>query len=177
MPSAGSSGFTSRPNFASAKVGGESLRAVLAAVKNADTVRSSTVTLANDTDLQLTLATPGRYLVSVEMPLLLGVGVSGGFQAGLSYSGSSGQIVGNTQIWSTSALAGFANFDTLGAAATILGGGTTYNAATEKHYARMVCTLLTASAGTLSLQWAQSTSTAVTATLRANASITATRLA
>jgi hypothetical protein len=177
MPSPSIGGFPSRPNFATAKIGGESLRAVLAAVKNADTVRSSTIVLANDPDLTLALATPGRYLVYVEMPLLLGVGVSGGFQACLAYSGSSGQIVGNTQIWSTSALAGFGNFDTLGAAATILGGGTTYNASTEKHYARMVCTLLTASAGNLTLQWAQSTSTAVTATLRANASLTATRLA
>jgi uncharacterized membrane protein (UPF0136 family) len=173
-------GFPSRPNFASATIGTESVRAQLVAFKPADTARISTAVMVNDPNLQFGIQV-GRYLIEAECLCQLGVGTSGGIQLGWSYGGTFSAAYGrsiHTQNGVT--LDGGIQSHWRGSSfPTFVGGvasGSVYNAATELHHLYLAMVILTTTAGNLALTWAQQTSTALNTTLNANSILRATRI-
>ena len=158
------SGYPSRPNFASAKVGGESLRAILSAVKSADTSRSSTTVLAADPDLTLPLVYPARYLILGYLNFKEGAGASsGGIKYSLNYTGGvGGQIYGR----SSSVLKGGGGtaidlpYDLAFPGSAVVSGARSVTAGTnDLTHLRLEFAFLTApAAGNIELQWAQAAS-------------------
>lgn len=178
----GMSGFPSRPNFTSAKVGGESLRAIVSAVKNADTSRASTIVLADDPDLTLPLVYPARYLILAYLNFKEGAGASsGGIKYSLNYTGGvGGQIYGRTSSVQKGggAISVELNYDgVLPGSVTVSGARSVTAGTNDLTSLRLEFGFLTApAAGNMVLQWSQAASSIQSTTLLANSSLMAIRL-
>lgn len=174
------SGFPSRPNFTSLKIGGESSTAVLVKTKNAGTTITSSITPTDDPDLFLPLVYPARYLVLAYLNFQEAAGGgSGGYRLSLAYTGGAGgQIYGRT---STVVLGGGTPTDVVysafPASAIAKAGAIVTAGVNDTSHCRMEFAFLTTTAaGNIKLQWAQATSSAQGTTLNANSCLMAYRL-
>ena len=145
----------------------------LYARKTSSTVKTSTTTLASDTDLHVALPSAGQYQVEIFLWFEKGAGTgAGGIRFLLDYTGSLGSpgalMVGPSYVNATTA-----NVGPTDAYTTV----TTFATLGASDYLRWTGIVDADSAGTLSLQWAQNTSSAQSSTLRVNSYMTAERVA
>lgn len=145
----------------------------LFAVKASSTTKTSTTTLTADTELTLSLPTAGKYLVELGLHVDKGAGTgAGGFAMDLGYSGS---------LSATGAL--MAGSSNLGAADDLMGYtdlyASSYTIATITNTGAVMWRGIVhaTSAGTLSLEWAQNSSSVQPTILRIGSYIKAERVA
>lgn len=139
-------------------------------VKAATTSRNSTVTLANDPDLTgFALAASATYRVDLYLPLQCATTTTQGFKFGLGYTGTSV----SSPLGSTGIVNGAAN------TVALVGTGLAFaNVSTSalQDFLLVSGVFATTTAGTLSLQWSQTNSSANNTNLLAGAYMTVTRL-
>lgn len=139
----------------------------LFARKASTTTKTSTTTLASDTELQVVLPTIGTYEVSAFLWLEKGAGTgAGGFKFSLDYSGTTSGIV----------VGGFANVN---ATVSAVGPSDLYSSTASfatlgaEDLVSVRGTAIVTTVGTLSLKWAQNTSSLEPSLLRARSYIKA----
>lgn len=174
------SGFPSRPNFATLKIGGESTTAVLVKTKNAGTTITSSTTLTDDPDLFLPLVYPARYLVMAYLWFTEAAGASsGGIKYAMSFTGGAGgQIysrysvaqLGGGGVVTDIVAAAFGSGTISGARSVTAGTNDTTSLRVETVF------LTTTAAGNIKLQWAQAASSIQGTTLNADSCLVAYRL-
>lgn len=179
---AGVGGIPANPNFLTVRKAGEHLRAMLAAVKSADTARASTIVFAADPDLTLALAYPARYLILAYLNFKEGAGASsGGIKYSLNFTGGvGGQIYG----LSTAVQKGGGGipvalpYDLAFPASAIVSGARSVTAGTNDLTSlQLQFAFLTApAAGNIELQWSQAASSIQATTLTADSCLMAIRL-
>lgn len=130
--------------------------------KTGGTSRASTVTLADDPDLQIVIPAAGTYVIRGALWFNLG-SQTAGVQYGFAYTGSSTQLGYRSNYSTIGSSAGSDNDFSFAAAAFPSGNGAGNSAANLRMWVEIV--LIATSAGTLSLQWAQSASNALATTL------------
>lgn len=140
--------------------------------KTSSTVKTSTTTLAADTDLQVVLPTAGQYQVEIFLWFEKGASTgAGGIKFLLDYSGTLGSpgalMVGLSYVNATTANLGPTDAYTTTTSFATLGAS---------DYLRWTGVVDADTSGTLSVQWAQNTSSAQSSTLRVNSYMTAERV-
>lgn len=139
--------------------------------KASSTTKTSTTTLASDTELQIALPTAGIYQVDAFLWLEKAAGTgAGGFKFTFDYSGTLSDLI----------MGGFANVN-----ATVSAIGPTDLYASNASFATLGAIDLiqvsgvadVSDAGTLSLQWAQNSSSTEPSVLRVNSYLKAERVA
>ncbi len=141
------------------------------AVKASDTARTSTATLANDSELVLAIPEGGQYQIEA---LLQFYGGAGGFQRALTYSGT----VHADGIYT----GGSAHVNGTGTVAAVLNGTSTVSnatitAASPGDYHHIIGTAHFTTSGNLRVQWAQNSSNVASTTLKAGSYLRARKLA
>jgi hypothetical protein len=140
------------------------------AVKAADTSRTSTATLANDSELVVEIPEGGHYQIEA---LLRFYGGGGGFARAFTYSGTVHAdgigVGGSAHVNGTGSVVAVANATSTVANATITAAapGDYHNIIGEAHFT---------TGGTLRIQWAQNSSNASATTLKAGSYLIARKL-
>lgn len=135
--------------------------------KASATSLNSTAVLANDPDLQYAIANAGTY--AFQAFLMVNAG-AGGFRATMAYSG--GTVTNGYYV--SGALGGSAI--TLTGILTVNGGGFSNGSANAFDVVFIYGSLVATSAGTFSVQWAQSTGNAADTTVNAGSYMTVTQV-
>jgi hypothetical protein len=145
--------------------------------KAASTARASTVTLAADPDLSYAIPFAGTYRVELDLQWIAAVaGAAPGLQFELNFSGTLNGSAGNTL-----AVAGlYDNTNTTNAQSSITlnvpATGISLGMTVGQNTIRIAGTIQVTSAGTLSLQWAQNSSSANAVTLSQGSAMAVTQV-
>ncbi len=144
-----------------------------AAFKAANTSRASTVTVTDDPDLVLTSITSGTYLVTAYLPWSQATTSTQGINYRINYTGTvTGSLLQQDIRNNAGSFLAAGSFT----ANTTSASGSTGIGTTGQDYLKIQGIVTVSTSGTLSVQWAQNSSSANNTTLLAFAYLTAQRI-